>query len=362
MTDLRELLGSTLVDEPPTTIDPYAALATGRSRRRTRRHRLLAGGAAAVVVLGVVAAVGLPRLGIPGSEPSSPSSSTPSAASIGWVRTGPAAETGLGLDVARTLQQLDGAAEQVQHLLGLPALDAARPYDVPSRHGALELAYRAGGGVEVHVLLQGPEGHPIADCAYPPPATPDDWPATASGIRPMAPNLCGDGVSVATTDAGDGRLARTVAAWGTKGGQLSVTVTSDADSPPPVSLAAARSVVDLLAATMAFQDDRAQSELHESGAAAAAALCRAAAVGADVLQSYPTSVRQVRNHTGGPYPGTSPAKEPWADLPGTDAAAWCVTENAGTYRIVAATGGAGAVTFVTSTSPLSTDENGPVVP
>ena len=89
---------------------------------------------------------------------------------------------------------------------------------------------------------------------YPlPPPAPDDWPVEPAGTRPTAPSLCGPDVAVATTVAGPGRVARTVAVWGDQGGQLSVTLTSGADAPPPASLAVVRSVVDLLAGTAVFQ-------------------------------------------------------------------------------------------------------------
>jgi hypothetical protein len=255
MTDVRELLGTALQDEPATTIDPHAAMATGQARRRTRRQRWSTGGASAVVVLGAGLLVGANQLRPDAAAPPAAAVGqySPSAVPLGWVRTGPTADTGLGLDVARTLPNLGGAARQVQQLLGLTASDSALPFGVPARYGALQLAYRTSDRVQVHVLLQGPEGHPIADCAGAPPAAPDDWPAAATGTRPMAPELCGDGRTVATTPAGNDRVARTVAAWGTTGGQLSVTITSDAAAPPPVTLAAARSVIGLLAGTLVFQ-------------------------------------------------------------------------------------------------------------
>ena len=189
-----------------------------------------------------------------GSAVPNPRASTPTAVRLSWVTTEGTADTGPYLDTERTVARLDGMAEQVQALLGLAAAEPAEPYRGVGKFGAVQLAYRTADDVEVQVLLKGPVSLGIPACRYPlPPPAPDDWPTNPAGSRPSAPSLCGPDVAIATTVAASGRVARTVAGWGTAGGQLSVTVTSALDAPPPVSLATGRTVVDLLAGTLVFQ-------------------------------------------------------------------------------------------------------------
>lgn len=189
-----------------------------------------------------------------GSAVPNPRASTPTAVRLSWVTTEGTADTGPYLDTERTVARLDGMAEQVQALLGLAAAEPAEPYRGVGKFGAVQLAYRTADDVEVQVLLKGPVSLGIPACRYPlPPPAPDDWPTNPAGSRPSAPSLCGPDVAIATTVAASGRVARTVAGWGTAGGQLSVTVTSALDAPPPVSLATVRTVVDLLAGTLVFQ-------------------------------------------------------------------------------------------------------------
>lgn len=371
MTDLRELLDSALGDEPASTIDPYAAMAAGRARRRGRRHRWLAGGAAAVVVLGAGAAVTLPRLG--SSAGTGPATTpTTSRAPATWTVTEPAVANSFALDVPRTLANLDGAAGDVQRLLGLDAVAAAEPYRVDSAPyqayaelGVLQLAYSAAGDVEVHVVLAGSlTASAAASCARSDPVPPPQhWPAPTSGKRPLGSRICVNGPTVVTTWAGQGRLDRTVTADAEPlyRGAVSVTVTSDAAVPAPTTVAAAAAVVEALRPLVAFGNEPV-SELGEpvEPMSLEQTLCMPESKYAVVLEAYLTTVGKVRRHTSGL--GARPAAGPWAGLPADGPAAWCVVQEGEKYRIVAATADGPTVGFVTSASPLSTDEKGPVVP
>lgn len=374
MTDVREVLGSALVDEPPTTVDPYAALAAGR-RRRTRRHRWLAAGVTAAVVLGAVAAVGVPRLGAtdpaPGVGPAGASSgepADPSESFLGWVRTSATAESGFDLDVQRTLDNLDGAADRIQEQLGLVAVAPADPYDLDNDLGALQLAYRTADGTEVHVVVEGSlTASATASCVADPPVPelPSSWPEPTRGARARGSLICIPAPVVATTRAGDGRLDRTVAedVEPLYSGAVSVTVTSDESAPPPVTVAAVTAVVEGLRPLVVLPDT---SDSPPSDGPATLPLeqqlCMPNSRWAEVLEAYLTTVDQVRHRTGGPSGATSPAAKPWADLPGDAPAAWCVVHEGDSYRIVAATADGPTVDFVTSDQPLGTDANGPVVP
>ncbi len=262
MTDLRELLGSTLTDEPESAIDPYAAMATGRTRRRARRHRWLAGGTAAAVVLGVGAAVGLPRLAQPGATTAGVAKTPGATFLLDWRVTEPAVRDSVALDAPRTLTNLEGAAERIQQTLALPAVSDAQPYRLPGAdRGVLQLAYRTADGVEVHVVLAGSATmSAAASCAKSDPVPPPpEWPNPGDGERPLGSAMCVRGPDVATTRPGGGRLDRTVAAdvEPLYRGAISVTVSSDAAVPAPTTVAAANAVVDSLRPHVVFARDSA---------------------------------------------------------------------------------------------------------
>ena len=66
------------------------------------------------------------------------------------------ADAGPYLDPGRTLAKLDGVADQVQGLLGLPAAGAAEPYRGVGSLGAVQLAYRTADDLEVSRPVQWP--------------------------------------------------------------------------------------------------------------------------------------------------------------------------------------------------------------
>lgn len=354
--------------EPVAPFDVEALLREGHRRRRDRQ-RWLAGGVTAVVVLGVVAAAGVPRLRAAGDSPGLGSAVGPSTAPhdpsesfLGWVRTSTTASD-FGLDVQRTLDNLDGVATRIQRQLGMPAVAPARPYDLDTELGSLQLAYRTADGSEVHVVVEGSyTASATASCKKGPPVPqlPHSWPEPTRGDRPRGSRMCDPAPVVATTKTTSGRLDRTVTqdVEPLYRGVVSVTVTSDAGLAAPTSVAAVAAVVEGLRPRAVFLETADSSPV--AGLPLEQQLCMPASRWAVVHEAYLTTVDDVRRHTSGP--GATPAAKPWAGLPGTDAAAWCVVEEKGTYRIVAATAGAAPVTFVTSRSPLSTDEDGPVMP
>lgn len=264
MTDLREHLRSALADEPPSTIDPYAAIAAGRHRRAIR-HRWLAGAVAAALVgfVGVSAFTLRPN---DGTSPA-PGIATPDAPKLDWTTTAPTAASGFDLDVSGTLAYLDGAAERIQDQLGMAAVASARPYDLDTELGSVQLAYRTADGSEVHAVIEGSyTASAAASCVRNPtvPELPRTWPSPTSGDRPRGSEMCTPGPVVATTEARDGRIDRTVAedVVPLYRGVASVTITSDATAPAPATVAAVAEVVDELRRLAAFtyQNDTPQEQ------------------------------------------------------------------------------------------------------
>ncbi len=94
-------------------------------------------------------------------------------------------------------------------------------------------------------------------------------------------------------------------------------------------------------------------------------LCRRAATvlgTVRVIAAYPTTVREVRERRGGPWPGHSPAEEPWARLAADSPAAWCTMRTGKGYVVAAAGPDGSLLTFMHSNGPLGTDEGGPKIP
>lgn len=257
MTDLRELFGTMLSDEPAAcTIDPYAAAADGR-RRRVKRRRWASAGTALAVVAAAFALVGFPRLGSTPTPGAVPSGSA--AFGTAWIAT--AATDPNGLDPAATRAALAAAGIDISRLLGLPAAAAAAPYPTDTTGGELQLAYRTAGPQpsEVHVVLQGPKGWlwGAVQCPYIPPVSIAQWPAVA---RPSQPALAGllecrrSPLAIKTTDSST-RTGWTVAGAGATGGGdglLSVTISSPSGSPAPVAVTRALATLAALAGHLVF--------------------------------------------------------------------------------------------------------------
>jgi hypothetical protein len=254
MTDLREMFGTVLRDEPAAcTIDPYAALADGR-RRRVKRRGWAGAGTALAVVAAAVALVGLPRIGstpTPGAVPSgSPEFGT------AWIAT--AATVPNGLDPAATRAALTAAGIDVPRLLGLSAAAAATPYPADTAGGELQLAYRTAGSrpSEVRVVLQGPKGW-IVPCPSDQQIPSTQWPAVAG---PSGPALVGllqcraSPLARKTTDSSDrtGWMVASVGAGGVGDGFLSVTISSPSGSPAPVTFSRALATLAALAGHLVF--------------------------------------------------------------------------------------------------------------
>jgi hypothetical protein len=291
MTDLHAAFQSLVSDDPPTTIDPRAAVTTGR-RRRLGRQRWATGGVAAVVVVAAVGFVGLPHLGLTGFNVAGPAGTT-----IPWIATEgtrdvpstsgrPAAAPGLrtpGDNLPSRTGDLDvtatrAAAERVDvpALLGQPAAGPADLVPVDLGGGSLQLSYRAASAtpVVVHIVIEGPKGFatdPMLRCPiYPTVTAQSEWPAvtsldsgaqaTSSGAATSAGRkdnlswqlLCRRGPVTFASLSQKGDVRRTLAIRGAEGGALSVSITSAAGDPSPVSVAQAMSALDALKGLLVF--------------------------------------------------------------------------------------------------------------
>src|SRR5262245_1835112 len=116
----------------------------------------------------------------------------------------------------------------------------------------------------------------------------------------------------------------------------------------------------LLGVTVAAAMDRHRGP----GDVTASSLCNglAARTKGTLVAAYPTTVRDVRDRRGGPWPEISPAKQPWAALMPVARGGWSSIAMYGLYNIVAVTSGGSYVKFITSDSYLDSGPGGPAVP
>lgn len=102
---------------------------------------------------------------------------------------------------------------------------------------------------------------------------------------------------------------------------------------------------------------------RESMGPSSRALCtQATGPNVHVLGAWATTVKQVREHRGGPG-DISPAADPWAKLPADSKAAWCKIRTAAAFVVGAATDGGPFVRFMESATRLpGAYPKGPAIP
>lgn len=336
MIDLGAALRELASTEPVATrVDPYEAIRESRDRSR-RSHRWSAGVTLAAML---VAGVGVARFGawLPAVE-GLPDATVPAAAA-------PAETATSGHGIQQATAQLAAWAFTVS---GWTRTDQTRAETwaarVTSDGGTMSVTFGTGTGVA--------DGASIDACASARCDVVDDSGGSVQGVGYA---------QVVVRLAADAGEARYVALREFKDGTSLVVRIGPVVLVPEDATQIAGPYLTVLRLYRLLDDlgvPPARYQLKDQ----ADSLCREAIpASASLGAAYHTSVRAVRQQHSWPSM-TTPARDAWRGIDPSQDAALCITRTGQTWRIVAATTGAGPVVFLTTTQPLDTGRNSPAAP